>query len=95
MENPASLVLQPEAKFIAPISLLATLPKDKLQAGCYRVTAVYKYKEIEAVSAPIDVRLDEASANRLQLKSGKESNQPVDPPNGTPNSAAKTVSEVC
>jgi hypothetical protein len=49
--------LQPGEKYIGPVSLLGTVPEEKIEPGEYTVQAVYEYKDLRAVSEPFRVEL--------------------------------------
>lgn len=53
--EPSVLRLMPGEKFTAAVSLLATVPREKRQAGNYSVHAVYEYNGFRAVSDPVQV----------------------------------------
>jgi hypothetical protein len=55
MAAEAVLRLQPGETFCGQVPLLATVPREKLSPGVYRVQAVYEYNGIRAVSDPVPV----------------------------------------
>jgi hypothetical protein len=58
-ERPYLLRLAPGEKYTYNVALLGLLPEDKLPPGTYVVRAVYRYKELRAVSEPLTVELPE------------------------------------
>ncbi len=49
--------LAPGGKYTHNVSLLGNVPEERRLPGCYTVRAVYQYRDLKAVSDPVEVRL--------------------------------------
>jgi hypothetical protein len=56
-EIPYLVRLAPGEKYTHVVSLLGTVPEEKLLPGTYTVRAVYEYDGLKAVSEPLQVQL--------------------------------------
>ena len=56
-ERASVLRLAPGEKYIHNVSLLGTVPAEKLLPGVYTVRAVYEYNGLRAVSEPVQVQV--------------------------------------
>jgi hypothetical protein len=57
--TPEIFRLAPGEKYIHNVGLLGGVPKEKQLPGTYTVRAVYKYKDLKAVSEPLEVQIPE------------------------------------
>jgi hypothetical protein len=55
--EPLVLRLLPGETFTAPVSLLATVPRERRRPGSYLVQAIYQYNGLHAVSEPVEVTI--------------------------------------
>jgi hypothetical protein len=55
--GPTVLHLGPGEKYAFGVALLGNVPPEKHQPGCYLVRACYRYKDVKAVSEPLQVKL--------------------------------------
>lgn len=52
-----TLRLGPGEKYTHNVSLLGNVPEERRRPGCYTVRAVYQYRDLKAVSDPVEVQL--------------------------------------
>lgn len=50
--RPSTFRLAPGETYVSPVSLLATVPPERLRPGVYLIRAVFEYADLCAVSAP-------------------------------------------
>jgi hypothetical protein len=62
VEVPYTLRLQPGETYVGPVSLLGNVPLEKQRAGRYTVQAIYTYKDLRAVSEPLEFQYEGGNA---------------------------------